>query len=326
MGCEGDRVSMLNNVRRMCREVAEQAVFVEIDTAAIAGYAARLPPDRLHLPEMDPDIHYLGNGPGTPAHFLPLDAVNFGSGFFPDIFGDPRRSGFRALAAALTDSFSRCGPIPPDRLRDLAAEECRRILPLAPASPAYDELIGLYTRALNDLGAFVCDRFGGEFSRIVEEAGRSAERLVDILTAMPLFNDVASYRGANVPFDKRAQLSAIDLHIAFGGEGPGHFEDLDLLTICADNLVPHVLRLDGILCYRRDLGARIDRGEPLPAGSPEEGGIRACAVHAAELIVAELRRQGETINAMLLDNFLWHRGQEPFYRARPRHRTLCVFY
>ena len=318
--------ALLDNVRRRCREVAGQAVFVAIDAAAVAGYAARLPPDRLRLPEMDPGIHYLGHGPETLAYCLTLDAVNFGSGFFPDVFGDPRRSGFRALAAALTDSFSRQGPLPPEKLRTLSVEECRRLLPLAPSGPAFEELTGLYTRALNDLGAFVCERFGGDFSLVVGEAGHSAERLVQILTAMPLFNDVASYRGTDVPFYKRAQLCAVDLHIAFGGEGPGRFEDLDRLTICADNLVPHVLRLDGVLHYRRDLGARIDRGEPLPAGSPEEVEIRACAVHAAELIVAELRRQGETINAMLLDNFLWHRGQEPFYRARPRHRTRCFFY
>jgi len=319
-------LSLLNTVRRSCREVAEQAVFVEIDTAAVAGYAASLPPERLRLPEMDPAIHYLGHGPETLAFCLTLDAVNFGSGFFPDVFGDPRRSGFRALATALTEHFSRRGPIPPEKLRDLSVKECRRILPLAPPGPAFEELIGLYTRALSDLGAFVYERFGGEFSRVVEEAGRSAERLVEILTAMPLFNDVSPYCGAHIPFFKRAQLCAVDLHIAFGGEGPGRFDDLDILTICADNLVPHVLRLDGILRYRQDLSERIDRGEPLPAGSPEEVEIRACAVHAAEMIVAGLRRQGQAVNAMLLDNFLWHRGQEPFYRARPRHRTRCVFY
>jgi hypothetical protein len=87
-----------------------------------------------------------------------------------------------------------------------------------------------------------------------------------------------------------------------------------------------VLRLDGVLHYQEELAIRIDRGEPLPAGSPEEVEIRACAVHAAELLVAELRRRGEKVNAMMLDNFLWHRGQEPFYRARPRHRTRTVFY
>lgn len=129
-----------------------------------------------------------------------------------------------------------------------------------------------------------------------------------------------------VPFHKRAQLTAIDLYIAFAGEGAGRFDDMDRLTICADNLVPHVLRLDGILRYREELAARVDSGELLPAGSQEEVEIRACAVHAAERIVDALRHRGEKVNAMMLDNLLWHRGQEPFYRARPRHRTRTVFY
>lgn len=318
--------SLLDDVRLACWEVAEQAVFAEIDTDALAGYAAALPPDRLLLPEMDPAIHYLGHGQDTVAYFLTLDAVNFGSGYFPDILGDPRRSGYRAIAAALTEHFTDRGPISPGELRTLPETECARIFRLDPSNPAARELARLYARALDDLGAFISDRFGGEFSRVVGEANRSAERLVETLTAMPFFNDVGYYRGMTVPFLKRAQLAAADLFIAFAGEGAGRFNDIDRLTICADNLVPHVLRLDGILRYRAELAARIDRGEPLPAGSPEEVEIRACAVHAAELIVAELLRRGEKVNAMMLDNFLWHRGQEPFYRARHRHRTRTVFY
>ena len=319
-------LSLLEAVRLNCRRVTEQADFVEIDTAALPGYAAALPPNRLLIPEMDPTIHYLGHGRETLAYFLTLDAVNFGSGYFPDILGDPRRSGYRAIAGALTNYFAGYGPIPPERLRRLDLAECARIFRLDPSNPTARELMDLYTRALNDLGAFVCDRFRGDFSKAVEEAGQSAERLVEILTAMPLFNDVALFRGATVPFYKRAQLAAVDLFIAFAGDDAGRFDDIDRLTICADNLVPHVLRLDGVLHYQEELAIRIDRGEPLPAGSPEEVEIRACAVHAAELLVAELRRRGEKVNAMMLDNFLWHRGQEPFYRARPRHRTRTVFY
>ena len=54
----------------------------------------------------------------------------------------------------------------------------------------------------------------------------------------------------------------------------------------ADNLVPHVLRLDGVLWFDPELVARIERGELIEHGSPEEVEIRACAVHAVELIVA----------------------------------------
>ena len=82
-------------------------------------------------------------------------------------------------------------------------------------------------------------------------------------------------------FYKRAQIVAADLALA----GVASFADLDRLTIFADNLVPHVLRCEGILVYDESLAARIDAGELLPPGGPERE-IRACAVHACELISA----------------------------------------
>jgi hypothetical protein len=130
-----------------------------------------------------------------------------------------------------------------------------------------------------------------------------------------------------VPLLKRAQLTVSDLWLAFDGQGPGTFADLDQLTIFADNLVPHVLRIDGVLQYEPDLQARIDAEVPIPAEAVEEIELRACAVHTVELIAAELRRAGHAVNAMQLDNLLWTRGQQPVYKlAKPRHRTRSVFY
>lgn len=77
-----------------------------------------------------------------------------------------------------------------------------------------------------------------------------------------------------------------------GGQGHGGFHDLDELTIFADNLVPHVLRMDRVLAYDAALAERVDREELILAGSMEEVEIRACAVHAVELIVAQLRQAG----------------------------------
>ena len=54
----------------------------------------------------------------------------------------------------------------------------------------------------------------------------------------------------------------------------------------ADNLVPHVLRLDGVLEFDPRFAGRIEREELIEHDSPEEVEIRACAVHAVELIVA----------------------------------------
>ncbi|MDP9375300.1 MAG: queuosine salvage family protein [Chloroflexota bacterium] len=113
--------------------------------------------------------------------------------------------------------------------------------------------------------------------------------LVELLAAMPSFRDVAIYRGRAVPYYKRAQLAAADLALALGGAGLGAFDDRDRLTIFADNLVPHVLRVDGVLRYDDTLAARVAAGELLLPGEPSEVEIRAAAVHAVELLVAACR-------------------------------------
>ncbi len=101
-----------------------------------------------------------------------------------------------------------------------------------------------------------------------------------------------------------------------------HANDIGRLTIFADNLVPHVLRLDGVLRFDEGLVARIERAELIDHGSPEEVEIRACAVHAVELIAAER----PDACAADLDKFLWNRGQWERYKARPRHRSRCTAY
>jgi hypothetical protein len=84
--------------------------------------------------------------------------------------------------------------------------------------------------------------------------------------------------------------------------------------------VPHVLRVDGVLRYDERLAARIDAGKLLPPGE-EEREIRACALHACELIAERTRTPPR-----VLDMWLWNRGQAPRYKAIPRHRTRTVFY
>ena len=168
------------------------------------------------------------------------------------------------------------------------------------------ELMALYAEALRDLGRFLRDRRALD---VVAEAGGSAERLASTLAgAMPFFDD----RG----FWKRAQITPNDLALA----GVAEFSDLDRLTIFADNLVPHVLRVDGVLRYDPALAARIDAGELLPPGE-EEREIRGCAVHACELLAERLG-----MPARVLDTALWNRGQAPRYKSVPRHRTRTVYY
>ncbi len=75
-----------------------------------------------------------------------------------------------------------------------------------------------------------------------------------------------------------------------------------------------------MLRYDERLAAHIDAGLALRPGEQERE-IRACAVHACELIA---QRSG--VAPYELDNWLWNRGQEPAIKARPRHRCRTVYY
>jgi hypothetical protein len=317
---------LLHAVRLGCMYVAERAQHVTVELERVPAYAEALPVASIARPLHDPQTHYLGHGDDTLAFFITLDTINFGSGYFPRLHKRAGMSGYFTIASSLSDAFREHGPFAADALARLSAEDCTRIFGQDPANGDIQELMQCFAGALNALGRFLLETFDGSFVRLVESARGSALKLAALLAAMPFFRDVEEYRGAPVPFFKRAQLTAADLAIAFDGAGLGHFGDLDRLTIFADNLVPHVLRSDGILTYDRDLSERIEREEDIPTGSEEEIEIRACSLHAVELMVQELRRQGHPATAMQLDYVLWNRGQTPRYKARRRHRTRTVFY
>ena len=67
----------------------------------------------------------------------------------------------------------------------------------------------------------------------------------------------------------------------------------------------------------------IDAERLIEHDSPEEVEIRACALHAVELIVQAHPR---STAATAIDNVLWHRGAGPRYKARPRHRARTTAY
>ncbi len=317
---------LLDAVRLACRQVAEKARYVQVNSTFIPAYAASLPLDTIVRPQHDPATHYLGHGEDTLAFFVTLDSINFGSGYFPHLLKRSGMSGYFTIASSLNDYFQKNGPLSSKALVEMPTQECTRIFGQDPSNEVIQELMQHFANALNALGHFLQDCLDDRFLRLVEIADHSAETLALLMGDMPYFQDVEPYMDLMVPFAKRAQLTAADLAIAFEGQGPGQFDDLDRLTIFADNLVPHVLRMDGVLIYDDGLLKAIDTEQLIPPGSQAEVEIRACALHAAELIVHELRNHGHAINAMQLDYLLWNRGQLPRYKAHPRHRTRTVYY
>ena len=185
--------------------------------------------------------------------------------------------------------------------------------------------MGLFAAALRSLGEFIAG-FDDSFVTFVRSSDHSAARLVEQLDRMPFFRDVATYRGLSVPLYKRAQITAFDLAQAFAGSDLGRFDDLHRLTMFADNLVPHVLRVDGVLRFSNDLLARIERVDDIEAGSEPEVEIRAVGLHAVELLHDAVTALGASMSSGEIDSVLWNRGAGARYKAIPRHRSRTVFY
>ena len=302
-------MDLTDRVRGSCAAVAEHARYVRIDEDRVAAFAADL-----EVPERFDDAQFTPFGePDVDLAFcLVMNAVNFGSGWFPVLRKLPGASGAVTLGRRLRARFERSGPWSPRELTSLTRNDVSETFGQDPGGPA-GELMQLFTTALRDLGAFVLDR-GGRYGDAVDD---SAVVTAEGLTDMPLYRDVATHPAAGeVAFYKRAQLTAAAVHTTVRP-----LRDAGRLTAFADNLVPHVLRVDGVLRYDDALVARIEAGELLRPGSPEEVEIRACGVRACELVA---RHAG--VPDMAVDFVLWNRGQGARYKSVPRHRARCAWY
>jgi hypothetical protein len=292
-------VTLTEEIRAAAARVAGVARQVRIREEAIEPYARTLRDE----PPPPPDLEGASDEERA-AFSLQLNAINFGSGWFPTLRKRAGMSGFRTVEAGLRAR----GPWTGEELRTVTREEVAEALGQDPGH----ELMGLYARHLNELG----ERVGGSFLALARSGG--PEEIAATLAEWPTWRDVSPYRGDTVPFFKRAQIAAGDLALS----GLAASDGLERLTLFADNLVPHVLRLDGVLEFDPGLVARIDAQRLIEHDSPEEVEIRATALHAVEQLV---QAHGAT-TATAVDNLLWHRGAGARYKARPRHRARCTAY
>lgn len=288
------------DVRRHAADVAGHALFVAIDREALEALDAAAAQE---LTPPDPVRHFHDGSPEDVADYvLALNAINFGSGWFPTLEKRPDSSGYWTVAWGLADRFRQRGPWTPAELRTVTAAEIADVL----GQSSGHHLMALYAEALRDLGSWLGTRRAIDvFAAARGSAARLAAEVVD---GMPFYRDHGLF--------KRAQILGADVETF----GVGDLRDLDDLTMFADNLVPHVLRWAGVLQYDEQLAHTIDGGQLLPLGRAEHE-IRCCAVHAVELL-----SQRTGVPPRHLDAWLWHAGQRPEVKAHPRHRCRTVFY
>ncbi len=295
----------------------EYAEHVRIVDAALESFAANLDADELRASTTNDVSTQSTDRESAAAFAITIASVNFGSGYFPELRKRGQRSGYRTIESFLQDRFNTYGPFSVAELGAMDSKSCAELFQQDLTNPHVAELMAHFADAFRDLGEWL-DLRGGSYAGAVDAANAQARTLVRGLIEMPLFQDVSNYRDRVIPFFKRAQLCVADLHVA-----GFPFTDIDRLTLFADNLVAHVLRMDGVLEYTPRLVARIERGELIPHGSAEEVEIRAAEVIAAERIAGCVE---PTIQPRELDAWLWQRGGQARYKARPRHRTRCVYY
>jgi hypothetical protein len=307
-----ERSAVPDRVRAAAAWIAARANTVEIDFEAIPAYAAGLPRgagNAMPAPEL------VGADRESKAAFaICLNAINFGSGWWPTIRKRPGLSGYLTIAAGVTELFSTRGPWSVEELTAMDAETIAAVVGQDPTHP----LMPQFAASLRNVGTHLLVDHGGSFEAVVDAAAGSAVALADLIARWDAFADSSLYEGMMIPFYKRAQLAAADLDRS----GAAELDQLDRLTAFADNLLPQVLRVDGILRLDPSLTSRIEEGELLDHGSAEEVELRACSVHAVEL----LSRAAPELSPVEIDAALWLRGGGPRYKVLPRPRCRNTAY
>src|SRR5215467_4942893 len=103
--------SLPTRVRQACAWVAARACSVAIEEGAIESYAAALLGE-VEATGPDPGAELDRSREERIALVVCLDAINFGSGWWPTIRKRPGHSGYFTVAAVLVERFRESGPWP----------------------------------------------------------------------------------------------------------------------------------------------------------------------------------------------------------------------
>lgn len=303
-------MNLADSVRRHCEQVCGDLKFIKINHDRLADYASTLGPSESIRPDRveSKPLRSPSAIERQRLLVLSLDAINFGSGWHDVVAKKQGLSGARSMAAGLSEFEANQGPLHPATLQSLDQTRCAEIFGQDQHNPDAMELMGHFADSLSQLAAHV--EANGSASDLIEGCEGSAVRLAESLAQVQTFADVGFY--------KRAQIAAADL----ARHGLANFDDLPMLTAFADNLVPHVLAIDGIIDLNSDLASQIANGVLLEPGARPETELRAAAVHVVELICS----QTPHLRAMDIDQMLWERGAGPRYKQRRRPRCRSLYY
>src|SRR4051812_4944045 len=186
-------MALPDDVRAACAEVARRPRHVAIDDERVVTYATTLG-DTPPAPDAGSD-----DDERRAAFSLQLNAINFGSGWFPTLRKRAGMSGFRTVEAGVRGDG-------PGAAQEVAGFTAGRTA-AAPGQDPSHPLMGQFAVALRELGAHVAERHGGRFAALAR-AHASCVGVAEELATLPTWHDVSPYGDLLVPLWKRAQIAA----------------------------------------------------------------------------------------------------------------------
>ena len=305
---------------------------VRLSDEAVAAFCRRIAEFRLEVPRWARFPFYPPTDETTVDYFFFANAVNFSYFAFPGetkwriSYKGEVLDGAMALFGAFTRAVERGElRLAGDALARMTGERLRSLFAGNVEIPMFEERL----RFLQTTGEILCEAWDGHFCHLLEEAGRSVARAIELVVRdFPPFHDTVRHRGVEIPFLKRLQLSLAMIHGRFSGMEWGAFDDIERLTLFADYKLPQILRHHGILHYDDALRALVDHEAEVPAGSEGEIEIRLATLVAGEEIRKRLSEaEGRHVNACQIDFLLWNEGQRIDKSAlAPYHRTRTTAY
>ena len=323
-----------------CEALCGRCERVRVDRAAAAAFAATI--DLADARAGPPAGSTEGTEERTAALLLCWNAINFS--YYPDdgearwrwrapdgteYGADDEANGVVAALAHANGTDGAPHLASPAFLSSITADAMRDSLLRAAPGAGVLPLAEERAAALRELGGGLA-RLGLTPLGLVRAAGGSAARFVGtLISEFRLYADT-SPAPHEIGFHKRAQLCASMLHAARVGGG---FSDMSELTVFADYRLPQLLRAPSvaILHLAPDLGAAIDRAEPLPPNSADEVAIRAATVVAGAVLTCAMRARGgvaSDLTTAQLDYYLWKTAvaRDAAGELPPFHRTRCMAY
>lgn len=320
--------------------------FVDVNHEKLGDLAAQLAQKELKAPDWQIPGVLPQNHEAAVSHWLYSTGVNFASMNFEEPFEKFAVAAFENnKPKILTGSLARQYCF----YRHFGEEpiKAREILLLTNSKRDIEEFFRGETRMpllehrrrhLREIAEVMLRYFADDAMKILEKAdfrvfGRCNAwdlGVVDILLKyFPTAYGGDWYR-PDLVFNKRAQLFALLYHgrAVNSGGGLQPLVDSEHIGPIADHQVPNGLRHLGIVVYKPQLAARIDRRDLLARHSREEFEIRATTVYSMAEILRKINEERDKIGVKLwtmveLDYYIWRLGQES---PHPHHLTITTDY